>query len=122
MRFIPRTIHGVLDYVTGLFIAASPWLLGLQSGLAARIPLILGLGAVAYSLLTKYELGLIRIIPFKVHLGLDILSGLTFLAAPWLFNLQQGTEPYIAIGLFEIGAAIFTNPDAKGPLPTSKQT
>lgn len=122
MQFIPRFFHGFLDYVVGIFVAALPWIFGLPPGLASQIPVVMGLGAVAYSLLTKYELGVIKIIPFRVHLVLDFASGVFFIAAPWIFRLHEGTEPYLAIGLFEIGAAMFTQPDAKGPAPTLPQS
>src|SRR4051812_39143624 len=115
MRFIPRTFHGFLDYIVGLFLLMLPWVFGLPRGLASTIPMVMGGAALAYSLLTNYELGVVRLIPFKAPLVLDVLSGFFFIASPWIFRLPPGTEPFLAIGLFEIGVAVFSNPDAKGP-------
>ena len=122
MRFIPRTFHGFLDYTVGLFVAALPRLFGFPPGLSRTIPLVLGLGALVYSILTDYELGLIRVIPFRIHLLIDLFSGLVFLAAPLLFQLPTNVSgPYLAVGLFEISAALLTNPRVRGPLPPSSQ-
>ncbi|HEX8299520.1 MAG TPA: hypothetical protein VF594_10220 [Rubricoccaceae bacterium] len=116
MRVISTRTHGVLDYLTGLILVAAPWLLGFADGGAETIvPVALGLGALAYSLFTDYELGLVRRIPMPVHLMLDLGSGLLLAASPWLFGFADGTAtsdgvwvPHLALGLFEIGAALTT--------------
>jgi hypothetical protein len=58
LRVIPTSVHGVLDYLTGSALLATPELLRLKdvpfSALAFRSA---GGGAAAYSLLTDYELG-----------------------------------------------------------------
>lgn len=116
MRFIPSFLHGFLDYVFGLFVAASPWLLGFADGtIGMYIPIVMGLGAMVYSLLTRYELGVIKIIPFHVHLIIDAISGVLLLASPYIFHLpERSGNPLFWFGLFEIGAVLFTNPKVVG--------
>ncbi|MHB1225260.1 MAG: SPW repeat domain-containing protein, partial [Gemmatimonadaceae bacterium] len=76
MRFLPTRIHGVLDYLVGLLLVAAPWLLDLDRGGAGTwVPVILGAGAIVYSLFTDYELGLVCSIGMPVHLALDAASG-----------------------------------------------
>lgn len=107
---IPRNVHGALDYIVGLLLIAAPWLLGFADGKAAQhVPVALGVGALLYSLLTNYELGLIRVIPFSVHLMLDFASGLLLAASPWLFGFADRVFlPHLILGLLEIGAAAMT--------------
>jgi hypothetical protein len=45
MRFIPTRFHGILDYVVGLLLFASPWLLGFSDIEAATWAVIIA-GAV----------------------------------------------------------------------------
>ncbi len=110
MRIIPRNVHGILDYVVGLLVAVSPWLFGFADGGAATIvPVVLGLGALAYSLFTAYELGVLRVIPFGTHLVLDLLSGLLLAVSPWLFGFSHHVYvPHLVFGLLEIGASVMT--------------
>ena len=77
MRFIPTKIHGYLDYMMGLLLIASPWLFDFADGGAKQwIPVILGVSAIIYSLMTDYELGASRTISMPTHLMLDLVSGI----------------------------------------------
>jgi predicted cobalt transporter CbtA len=74
MKIIPRKMHGLLDYLVGVVLIAAPWLFGFaDDGPATYIPVALGAGALVYSILTNYEFGVVRLIPFRVHLLLDVL-------------------------------------------------
>jgi hypothetical protein len=55
-----------------------------DGGPEQRVPVILGMGVIAYSLVTDYELGIARLIPMSVQLGLDLLSGILLAMSPWL--------------------------------------
>jgi hypothetical protein len=114
MKIIPRNVHGVLDYLVGLLLAASPWLFGFADhGPATAIPVVLGLGALLYSLLTAYELGLVRAIPFHIHLMLDLVSGLFLAVSPWLFSFSHRVYwPHLTFGLLEMGVVLLTRTDA----------
>ncbi len=110
MRFIPTRIHGMLDYLVGIILIVSPWVLGFSEGGAETwVPVVLGAGALLYSIMTNYELGLVRLIPMPTHLVLDGLSGVVLAASPWLFGFADHVwVPHVVLGLFEISAAVFT--------------
>lgn len=127
MRMLSTRLHGVLDYLVGLLLIAAPWLFGFADGGAETwVPVVLGLSAVAYSLFTDYELGLVRRIPMPVHLMLDLGSGAVLAASPWLFGFADATAtgdgvwvPHLALGLFEIAAALMTGREpADRPMET----
>jgi hypothetical protein len=100
----------MVDYVVGALMILAPWLFGFSdTGIGAWIFVILGAGAILYSLLTDYELGVSRMIPMSTHLGLDIASGALLLVSPWLFGFaDQVSAPHVVFGLFEIAAALTT--------------
>lgn len=110
MRFLPTLLHGVADYVVGLFLIVVPYLLGFADGTAAQyVPQALGAGAIVYSLLTRYELGAIGLVPMPVHLWLDGLSGVFFIASPWLFGFANRVFwPHVVLGLIEIVVPLIT--------------
>ena len=110
MQFIPTRVHGVLDYLVGLLLIVAPWLFGFADNSAATyVPVVLGIGALLYSVMTRYELGLIRVLPMTVHLAMDIASGVLLAASPWLFGFADRIAwPHVVFGLLEIGVAIMT--------------
>jgi hypothetical protein len=110
MRFMNTRTHGYADYLVGIILILAPYILGFADGSAAQwVPQILGLGAILYSLLTDYEMGVVRMIPMPVHLGLDFASGLLLLASPWLFGFADRIAwPHVLFGLIEIGASLVT--------------
>lgn len=110
-------VHGALDYITGAVLIMSPALLDLPAGPASAVPRMLGVAAILYSLLTRYEWGLLKLIPMRGHLALDFMSGVLLAASPWLFGFaDQIRAPHVLLGLFEIGAALMTR-TTYAPLP-----
>src|SRR5688572_86997 len=86
LRFLPTRLHGVVDYVWGLALLASPWVLSFADVPAAKwIAIVFGIGAILYSLVTAYELGLVPLLPMRLHLMLDGLAGFVLAITPWGF-------------------------------------
>src|SRR4051812_36546137 len=110
MRVIPTRTHGMLDYVIGVLLIVAPWLFGFSDGGAKMwVPIILGAGVIVYSLLTKYELGVMRVIPMPTHLLLDIGGGIILAASPWLFGFADEIWwLHVIVGILEIGAGLMT--------------
>lgn len=110
MGLISRRTHGVLDYVVGVFLIAAPRLFGFgRAGPASLVPVLLGLATLSYSLFTNYELGVFRLLSFRVHLKLDVLSGILMVISPWVFNFAQRVwVPHFLIGVTEIAVVVFT--------------
>jgi hypothetical protein len=110
MRIISTKIHGILDYVVGIFLIVSPWIFSFADGEAKMwIPIVLGAGAVVYSLITNYELGVFKILSMKTHLTFDLLSGVLLAASPWIFGFADTVYmPHLILGLLEIGVSLMT--------------
>lgn len=108
MKFISTKTHGVLDYLMGFLLIALPFILDIRTDLSEGMVLIvLGAAMVLLAVLTKYEAGIIKVIPMRVHLVIDIMSGVVLAASPWLFGFaDRAYMLYVFLGLFEIIAAI----------------
>jgi hypothetical protein len=108
-KLIPTRVHGVLDYLTGLTLIAIPLLFNWPQP-EATIFMALGGGTLVYSLLTRYEPGVFKLLPMPAHLLLDLLSGLFLVAAPFLGLVDENLRIWFwAFGLFEIGAALLSD-------------
>ena len=110
MKVISTKVHGILDYLVGLILIISPWLFGFSDGGAEMwIPVILGAGAILYSIFTRYELGVFKVIPFKIHLTIDAVSGLLLASSPWLFGFAVDVyKPHLIFGLLELVVVLLT--------------
>jgi hypothetical protein len=114
MRFISTKVHGVLDYLMGLFLIASPWIFDFARGGAETwVPVVLGAGAIVYSLFTDYEYSMSRKLSMSTHLALDLWSGVFLAASPWIFGFAEYVYlPHLILGIAEIGASLMTEKTA----------
>jgi hypothetical protein len=118
MRFLSTKVHGYLDYIVGALLIAAPWIFNFDRGGAETwVPVILGIAAIIYSLMTDYELGATRGISMRMHLTLDLMSGVLLAASPWIFGFADYIYlPHLVLGIFEIGASLMTRTQpAYGP-------
>jgi hypothetical protein len=108
MRFIPTKFHAPLDYIVGAVLIAGPWIFQYSEDTAATVvSIVLGIGLIAYSLFTNYELGVWKVAPMAVHNLIDIVAGAFLAVSPWLFGYaDEGANfrlPQVVIGV----AAVF---------------
>ncbi len=117
MRFLPSRVHGIIDYLWGIALLATPWLFGFADVTAAKwLAVVFGVGAILYSLVTDYELGALRILPMTLHLGLDGLAGAFLAVSPWLFGFADRVFwPHLLFGLFSVVASLITRTDVMQP-------
>src|ERR671938_1920717 len=113
LRVIPTNVHSVVDHVVGPALIAAPTVLGLdKTSPEGIVPRANGIAAAVYSNLTDYELSLKNVIPMKLHLALDAVSGATLAAVPLATGARKrGTRhwlPHAMLGAFEIGMALTT--------------
>lgn len=107
---ISSKTHAILDYLVGILLIAAPWLLGFADDSAATmVPVILGASTLLYSLFTNYEYAVARMLPYKIHLTIDLVAGILLLASPWLFGFSDRVYlPHVILGAFEILAVIMS--------------
>jgi hypothetical protein len=108
MRFIPTKFHAPLDYIVGAALIAAPWIFQFSEHTAATVvPVVLGIGLIAYSLITDYELGVWKVAPMAVHNLIDIVAGTVLAVSPFLFGFSDESAnvwvPHVIVGL----AAVF---------------
>jgi hypothetical protein len=116
MKMIPKFYHGVLDYLSGLLLLAAPNLLGFAEigGATAWLPRLVGLLILLQATTTDYELGLMKVVPFPLHLTADYVLGVLLLAGPFAFGISSrsftATVFLVVMALVSFGAAAMTQP------------
>jgi hypothetical protein len=90
MRFVTKTIHAWLDYPVALALIVLPFLLGLGDShrLALMIAPIVGIAAFLLTVFTDHHLGLVRVLPYRLHLAVDLGVGLLFLVLPFALGFS----------------------------------
>ena len=78
MKFISPKIHGIIDYITVVFLLASPALFGF-TGFLAQFTYALGIIHLTLTVLTNYTAGLIKIIPFTIHGSIEFIVGVVLI-------------------------------------------
>ena len=123
MPFPPRpvdaTMHGVVDYSAGTFLlTAFPKLAGIEGTRSARQVRISAAVHAGYSTLTKYPLGVVKVIPFQAHLALDALGAVALAATPFVTGQwKKGRKqwlPHVGLALFELSSLAMTDPTGRG--------
>lgn len=114
---IDTRTHGIIDYATGALLIIAPYLFGFATGgIEQWLPQILGAMIILMSLLTNYELSAAKVIPLKVHLGVDVAGGLLLAVSPWLFGFASVIWwPHLLVGLMEVIVPLITKRDATPP-------
>lgn len=123
---IPRSLHGVADYIYVPMVAAAPDLFGFaHNKKAARLCRIVSGGVLASTLFTRAEWGVWKLVPYKAHLALDFTAGLGTMAMPWLAGFardRRARNTFLAIGAVSVGAGLLSGlfgRAEKMPLPAS---
>jgi hypothetical protein len=112
IRFLPTRVHGILDYVVGVALILAPNLFGFANvgGPAVFIPRLLGIVLIAYSVLTRYEWGLIKVISMPYHLVVDALAAIFLALSPFLFGFSNHELrvwlPHVVVGIAVIFVVI----------------
>jgi hypothetical protein len=103
MKIISDTTHGILDYVTVILFALAPSLLGL-TGTAALISYALAVIHLTMTVLTDMPLGVIKIIPLKLHALVELAVGpVLVVGALVLPSLFAGGQAFFVV----VGIVIF---------------
>ncbi len=113
-RFITKSIHAYPDYPVAFGLIAMPFLLGLgaTAPLAFWLSVVTGVAAFALTILTDHHLGIFRVLPYSVHLAVDGLVGITFVAGPIVLGFA-GLDfwYYTVLGLTVLAVVGLHQPD-----------
>ncbi|AUQ71135.1 SPW repeat domain-containing protein [Phaeobacter inhibens] len=88
LRFVTKSIHAYLDYPVAIGLIVMPFIFGLgaENPLALWLSVATGVAAFGLTVLTDHHLGLIRVLPYSLHLAVDGLVGVVFVAAPFVLG------------------------------------
>jgi hypothetical protein len=100
---IRKKPHVYADYTFVPLVLAAPAMAGFKENETATVVCrSFALTALAYSLCTKAPWGVLKIIPYRLHAGLDLASGIVALAVsamPVVRKERNARNTFIAMGV-----------------------
>ena len=112
-RFVTKSIHAYLiDYPFAIFLLAAPFVLKLGP-VATWLSVASGVAALILPVLTDHPTGLVRIIPYWLHLWVDRAVGVVFVITPFTFKFV-GLEAWyywVLAAIVLLSTSVFNAPE-----------
>src|SRR5436189_4091490 len=112
VRLLPAWRHAIADYAVGALLIIDAVAVGGSAG-AVGTGIVVGATVLAVSMLTKYPLGVIKVLPFTIHSAGDYLAAALLLGAPWVLNFADGDTGlavfYAVAGVAVLAVSLVTN-------------
>src|SRR5438874_13651413 len=112
VRLLPAWFHAIADYaVAGTLIVVAALVGGSTEAVAAGITI--GVVVLVVSMLTRYPLGVVKVLPFTVHSAGDYLAATLLVVSPFALGFDGSdsglTAFYIVAGLAVLAVSLITN-------------
>lgn len=113
MKIISSKAHGLLDYATVIFLLAAPTIFQMEGTLCTFTYVLAGVHFVLTAL-TAFEVGLIKVIPFRVHGILEVVVAIALTGvALWFRSNENDLGFYFYLGLAIVIMIVFLLTDFK---------
>ena len=113
-RFMTRKLHAYIDYPVAIGLIVMPFILGLGAShpYAQLLSVVTGFAALALTLLTDHETGVMKVLPYSLHLAVDAAVGVAFLIAPFVLGFSGLDAAYYwVIGATVVAVVSLHSPD-----------
>ncbi|MEN5434428.1 MULTISPECIES: hypothetical protein [Sphingobacterium] len=107
--------HAFLDYILAFTLLVGPWIFGYSEDHYGKLISVLAGGLIiVLSVLTRYEGGLIRIIPMPLHLNMDVVLGVFLIVSPFVLDLvYEAIMCLVILGILILGSGLYSIPEVK---------
>jgi hypothetical protein len=105
MNIISVRTHGILDYGTVAGFSLIPTIFKL-AGTPAYLCYLLAVIHLLMTVLTKFPLGIIRVIPLGVHKTVEAVVGPVLVLSPWILGFspeKMARNVFISVGVLIFG-------------------
>lgn len=112
VRLLPAWFHGLADYAVGALLVIVAVATGGSAG-AVGTGVVVGATVLVVSMLTRYPLGVVKVLPFSVHSAGDYLAAVLLVGAPFALHFNDGDRGlsifYVIAGLAVLAVSLVTN-------------
>jgi hypothetical protein len=112
VKLLPAWFHATADYAVGALLIIVALAVGGSAG-AVATGVVVGAVVLLVSMLTRYPLGVMKVLPFTVHSAGDYLAAALLIAAPFALNFTSSDTGlsifYVLGGLAVLAVSLITN-------------
>ena len=112
VKILPAWFHAVADYAVGALLI----IVAIASGATGKavVPgVVVGAVVLAVSMLTRYPLGVKKVLPFTVHSAGDYLAAALLIISPFALDFRTSDAGlaafYIVMGIAVLAVSLITN-------------
>jgi hypothetical protein len=112
VRFLPAWFHAIADYAVGITLIVVALAVG-GSGVSVAAGVVVGAVVLLVSMLTRYPLGVAKVLPFTVHSAGDYLAAALLILSPFALGFTDTDAGlsafYIVAGVAVLLVSLVTN-------------
>jgi hypothetical protein len=114
MGFISTKAHTVIGLIVGVVLLFAPNIFGFtDNATASMVPILIGIFIIINELITTSPYSPLKLVPMKIHIGIDVVTGLLLAVSPWLFGFMDAAQnnqwlPHLVVGIMVMGYALLT--------------
>jgi hypothetical protein len=112
VKFLPAWFHAIADYAVGILLIVVALVDDGSAG-AVATGVVVGVVVLIVSMLTKYPLGVFKVLPFTIHSAGDYLAAALLIVAPFALNFADGESGmavfYVVMGIAVLAVSLITN-------------
>ncbi len=111
MKIISSKVHGILDYLTVIFLFAAPTLFKMEGTLCNFTYALAGIHLLL-TVLTNFEFGIFKVIPFRIHGLIEVIVAVALIGVAFWFNSngdQLGFYFYMGLAIIILIVFLLTN-------------
>ena len=112
IKLLPAWLHAIADYAVGVLLVVVALTVDMSTE-ATIAGVVVGATVLAVSIFTRYPLGVIKVLPFRIHSIGDYAAALLLFVAPFALGFNDTdsgvTAFYIAAGVAVLAVSLVTN-------------
>jgi hypothetical protein len=112
VKLLPAWFHAIADYAVGILLIVVALADNGSTG-AVATGVVVGAVVLVVSALTRYPLGIVKVLPFPVHSGGDYLAAALLVVAPFALNFSSAEGGmaafYVVMGVAVLAVSLITN-------------
>jgi hypothetical protein len=112
VRLLPAWLHAIADYAVGLSLIVVALAVG-GTGKAVAAGVAVGAVVLVVSMLTRYPLGVVKVLPFTVHSAGDYLAAALLIVSPFALSFNDSDTGlaafYVVAGIAVLAVSLITN-------------
>ena len=112
VKLLPAWFHAFADYAVGILLIVVALVNDGSSG-AVATGVVVGAVVLVVSMLTRYPLGVVKVLPFTVHSAGDYLAAALLIVSPFALGFNDSdtglTAFYVVAGIAVLAVSLITN-------------